>query len=364
MTSTVSSSVPSGRGMHIALSIVEIVLILFWGAVLIGIGGFSVAIVGLPALWGIGVLIILLLLILAGHEINGQWNGVLIDSRNKLSLSRLQITLWTVMVLSAYLSMAIPRIIVMNRTDDPLTQEQALNIRFPEQLILAMGISAVSFAGANLITSNKKSKQVKIEARFTPEAARDQLSQLKTKFVVADDNLKKLAQIEIDRKQELDAAAAGLEKAKSESEKELAEKKQFKAQELYKSAQQDKDAATLERDERKKEIQAAEENLALIDTSQGLLHKNADPSEAKWTDLFQGEEIGNYKMVDMAKVQMLFFTVVVVGTYAAAIVGMLYNTTSLLTEHNLSFPDFTPSLNALLGISHGTYLSVKTVDHS
>jgi hypothetical protein len=36
----------------------------------------------------------------------------------------------------------------------------------------------------------------------------------------------------------------------------------------------------------------------------------------------------------------------------------------LLTEHNLSFPDFTPSLNALLGISHGTYLSVKTVDHS
>jgi hypothetical protein len=364
MANVTSSSVPSGRGLHIALSIVEVLLILFWGGITVGIGSFTVNTIGLPALWGIGVLIILLLLILAGHEINGQWKGILIDSRNKLSLSRLQITLWTVMVLSAYISIAIPRIVAMTGVNPTLTQEQALNIRFPEQLILAMGISAVSFAGANLIVSNKKSKQVKIEAKFTPEAAKDQLNQLKTKFVVAEDNLKNLAQIEIDRKQELDAILAGLEKAKTDAEKDLTEKKQFKAQELYKSAQQDKEAASRERDERKKEVQVAEENLALIDSSQGLMHKNADPSEAKWMDLFQGEEIGNYKLVDMAKVQMLFFTVVVVGTYAAAIIGMLYNTEMLKTASSVSFPDFTPSLNALLGISHGTYLSVKTVDHS
>jgi hypothetical protein len=30
----------------------------------------------------------------------------------------------------------------------------------------------------------------------------------------------------------------------------------------------------------------------------------------------------------------------------------------------LAFPEFSETLNALLGISHGTYLSVKAVDHS
>ena len=35
-----------------------------------------------------------------------------------------------------------------------------------------------------------------------------------------------------------------------------------------------------------------------------------------------------------------------------------------MNEPSLGFPDFNDTLNALLGISHGTYLSVKAVDHS
>lgn len=141
---------PSGnetpkRRFYIAFWLVEVIFILFWAAVAIGIGRFSIRFVGPLALWGIGILTITILLALAGREINGHWCGALIDTRNKFSLSRLQITLWTIMVLSAYLSMAMPRVVAMVGDNATLDQAQALNITFPEQLILAMGISAVSF---------------------------------------------------------------------------------------------------------------------------------------------------------------------------------------------------------------------------
>lgn len=122
---------------NIALWIVLVVFVLFWCAVAIGIGRLTVAAVGLRPLWGICALGMIILLALAGREINGQWLGILIDTRNKMSLSRLQITLWTVMVLSAYLMMAMPRVAAM--LGGTLNQQQALDISFPEELILAMG---------------------------------------------------------------------------------------------------------------------------------------------------------------------------------------------------------------------------------
>ena len=41
----------------------------------------------------------------------GRFDGVLIDSRNKISLSRLQLILWTVVVLSAWCAFALHRVI-------------------------------------------------------------------------------------------------------------------------------------------------------------------------------------------------------------------------------------------------------------
>jgi hypothetical protein len=66
----------------------------------------------------------------------------------------------------------------------------------------------------------------------------------------------------------------------------------------------------------------------------------------------------------MSKVQMLFFTMVVIVTYAALLSNVLSNVPLLRTSESLSFPAFSDSLNALLGISHGTYLTVKSVDHT
>lgn len=190
---------PGGR-VQIALWIVEIVLVAFWIVIVIGVGRHTLAFVGLVGLWGIGVVIILVLLGLAGREISGQWFGVLIDSRNKVSLSRLQITLWTTMVLSAYLAIAIPRVIAMTGNPPTLNQEEALNIGFPDELLLAMGISATSFAGSSLIKSNKKNKTVQIDLKSTPESAQDKRDEAKREFDKADDALEKMAQIENDRK--------------------------------------------------------------------------------------------------------------------------------------------------------------------
>jgi hypothetical protein len=353
----------AAKRLHIAFWIVEAGLVFFWAAVVIGIGRFTIQTVGPLAVWGIGVLIISILLALAGREINGRGLGILIDTRNKFSLSRLQITLWTIMVLSAYFTMAMPRVGAMVGEHATLNQQQALDIRFPEELILAMGISAVSFAGASLIQSNKRSTQVKIEPRSTPEAAEARRAQARQDFETAESDLVRVVKDESVRKQELDAATAEAAGA-ADGARQLADAKAARLKLLYESVLQDKEKAVKDRDAKKKALQTAEEDLTAITAAQGRLHKNADPSEAGWADFFRGEEISNYKLVDMSKVQMLFFTVVVIVTYAAAIASMLSDMTMVRTAASLSFPAFSQSLNALLGISHGTYLSVKNIDHS
>lgn len=355
---TLSKATPAPR-LTIALWIVEIGLIFFWGAVVIGIGRFTVETVGPLALWGLGVLIMFMLLGLAGHEINGQWAGILIDTRNKFSLSRLQITLWTVMVLSAYFTMALPRVAAMVGQNATLDQQQALDIRFPNELLLAIGISSVSFAGANLIESNKKSKQVQIDAKLTPEAALTRRNQAKKELEAADVEVSLRVSKENKQKETSDTANKEAEDNPNDAAKKS---KALLETTLYRKLVNDKDVAVKDREAKYVALQAAEADLTALNEAQGLLHKNADPSEASWADLFRGEEISNYKLVDMAKVQMLFFTVVVIVTYTAAVSSMLQNMAALRTDAYLEFPASSQSLNALLGISHGTYLSVKTVD--
>jgi hypothetical protein len=348
----------------VAAWIVTGVLTVIWLILALGVGQAVIDRIGLVALWGLAALIMVIILGLAGREVNGRWLGILIDTRNKFSLSRLQITLWTVMVLSAYLAMALPRVAAMVGANPTLTAEQALNISFPEELLLAMGISAVSFAGSSLIQSNKKTKQIKIEARLSPEAAQKRRDEALAAFKAADSDLNTAVETETSRKQELDAAKAELTAATTDEQRTSIPRKIDRLQTGYDAATLDKQKKSDERAAKKKVLDTAEAELADVTASQGLLHKNSDPSEASWADLFRGEEISNWRLVDMSKVQMLFFTVVVVAAYAAAIASMLRDITMLRTVAGLAFPSFSPTLNALLAISHGTYLSVKTIDQT
>ena len=83
----------------------------------------------------------------AGHGILGLWRGLLVDERNKMSLSRLQMILWTIIVLSGFLTVALLNI--------RSRQADALSITVPPQLWLLIGISTTSLIGAPLILNTK-----------------------------------------------------------------------------------------------------------------------------------------------------------------------------------------------------------------
>lgn len=355
-----TTATPPRRSVpRIALWIALIIAVAFWAFVVAA----RVPAIQPAALWGIAAAVSLILLAVAGHEINGQWFGILIDTRNKLSLARLQITLWTIMVLSAFLTMAMIRV---RSTLDPgskLTHKEALDIKFPPELLLAMGISAASFAGATLIKSSKTTRQVTIETRTTPESAQKRQREAQSALSDAETKLSSRVQEQATKKQAFDAAVAAVTAAPDDAARLAANKERDKTQQILEAVNLNVTNATKDRDVAKKALDDADAELKTITEAQGLLHKNTDPSEARWVDLFRGEEIGNYKLVDMSKVQMLFFTIGVVTAYAAAIAVLLRSPT-LGTATVLEFPDFNDTLNGLLGISHGTYLSVKAVNHS
>jgi len=352
-----------GRGASILLWVLAIAASIFWLAITVGIFGYAIRAGGPATARAACMLFTLALLVLAGREVNGRWSGVLIDARNKYSLARLQIMIWTVMVMTAYLTFALPRIRLM--AQGTLTQADALNITFPKELILAMGISAVSFAGSSLIKRTKTSKTTTIDLKSTPDATRARRDQAKTDLAVAESQLVTALQTQKTREEELAASKKAFADAADDAAKKAAQERVDMAQILLKSAVLDSDKATRERDAKKAALDAAEKDFVAATEAEGLLHRNASPSEASWVDLVRGEEIGNYKLVDMSKVQMLFFTVVVVATYAGAIIALLYNVMNMQKPPTeLAFPEFSETLNALLGISHGTYLSVKAVDHS
>jgi hypothetical protein len=130
-------------GVH---SILLFVLIL--AIALVGISsGLVLSWVGLPSTsrlvaWLIVMGLVVATIVLIGHGITGQVTGFLIDARNKMSLSRLQLFLWTSVVLSAFLSIAI--INLTSGRPDPL------NIEVPVQVWGLLGISTGSLVGAGM----------------------------------------------------------------------------------------------------------------------------------------------------------------------------------------------------------------------
>lgn len=364
--------------------------------------------------WIATMLIMLVLLAFVGFDINGRWAGFLIDSRYKFSLSRLQIMLWTVLALSAYLTIALTRALpggllssadpvaqqqkteciaravstseAQGETRDPVQlaamaeeqcQPEPLNITFPPELLLALGISAASFAGSTLVQSNKKAKQIDVKP-FENEVV---AAQKKVAEADTDTNAKKkiwddLAQAALIREQAVKAVEAKKQAADAgtdEVPKAAAQRELVMAQALFERDSKKSEQAALEYREAQLKLEAAQAELkkarGSLETRQfateGVLHKNADPREARWSDIFRAEEIGiNYKLLDVSKVQMAFFTVALITAYGFALAGLLQNTAAIRNPYWVDLPAFSSTMNALLAISQATYLSVKTVDRS
>jgi len=400
--------------------------------ILIGTLVPDVGVSGANLRWGLMALAMVAFLVGIGFEVNGRAAGVLIDDRFKMSLSRLQLTAWTVLALSAFLTIAIPRS-VSPRLDALPTDEQVaaciarleesdaegaaeiarlwegateegaleaatpaqqaqweqaremvreacpaepLNVQLPTELLVAMGISVGSFVSAGLVKSTKTSKKVDVELLSEKEQRLEREKQdAETALAEATDTLTEAAR----ELSELETIKAGLQAqlvalgappappsagapteteireqlAQAEAEmKRLQEKKSqaFAAQEAAKEASE-------------RAAKALDDFRAVIQQSQGSLHRNSKASEAAWADIFRGEEIGNYWLIDLGKVQMFFLTVAVIFAYGAAVYGLLAKG-ALYDPLGVALPAFADSLNALLAISHAGYLTDKAVDQT
>jgi hypothetical protein len=216
---------------------------------------------------------------IAGHGITGQfWFGWLIDEQNKMSLSRLQMFLWTIVVLSAFLTAAL-----VNIKNGYINS--ALDIAIPEQIWLAMGISTISLVSSPLILSGKKKEEP---------------------------NEKTMGKMLVQRKL-LAPNATETDKARVEESHSI-----------------------------------------------GKLYRNKAPSDARLYDLVRGEETSNAAVLDLSRLQNLFFTLILLGAYAANLGGYLANhaaTKSALDQ----FPALSASAIALLAISHAGYLGSKAI---
>lgn len=104
--------------------------------------------------------------------------------------------------------------------------------------------------------------------------------------------------------------------------------------------------------------QLSEDQQSINTQRQGVLYANENLHDARISDIFQGDEVGNTAHVDLAKVQMFYFTAI------AAVSYFLDVTMAVLRGDTGGLPPLSEGFIALLAISHGGYLVSKTTDHS
>lgn len=232
----------------------------------------------LPSLWAV-VAISMLVFLMALGESKGRIGGVLITNHNVMSLSRFQIVAWTLLICSAFVTVALARIFDPNKTvmvkGKPVVIEP-LAIELPEELWQLLGISGASTIGAALVMQRKTQK--------TPAPG------------------------------EVTRAAGAMKQSPEKTEEQM----------------------------------------------DGVAYRNTDPKEARFTDMFEGDEITNAAYIDISKVQMFFFTLIALVAYGSALWKFMDGSIDSLGK----FPEVTSGLVALLGISHATYIGNKSVDQT
>lgn len=103
--------------------------------------------------WLATVVILMGLLVLIGYALNGRPAGIVIDNRNRVSLSKLQATAWTVLALSGLFAAAAWNLRLGSSERSPL------DIDIPIELLAAMAISATSLVATPALLSLKTGQE-------------------------------------------------------------------------------------------------------------------------------------------------------------------------------------------------------------
>ena len=223
--------------------------------------------------WALVMFFMIVFVISLGKLKTESYFGIFINERKKMSLSRFQLVIWTLIVLSAFLTIALYNISA--KIANPL------EITIPPQLWYLLGISTTSLVGSPLVLSTKR-KKTPIEEEVILFQERKGIT-AKTITTEITDNV----------------------------------------------------------------------------TRFGTLDFNLKIEDAKFADMFMGDEIGNSGSIDMAKVQKFFFTLIIAFSYMLLLLNLIMNADSTGLS---SFPALDDSLVALLGISSAGYLTNKTYD--
>ena len=116
-------------------------------------------------------------------------------------------------------------------------------------------------------------------------------------------------------------------------------------------------AATERATKRAVELEAARNSAV------GELHAYPTATEARWSDMLRGDTVANFQFTDLGKIQMFFFTVILVFAYAAliwSIMSMPMASDVLQLAPSMRLPAFSDSLVITMALSHGGYLATKT----
>jgi hypothetical protein len=220
------------------------------------------------------------------------WQGWLINEQYRVSLSRLQVFLWTVIIFSCFAT-------AVSINIKAGLGIGALEIAIQKELWIAMGISATSLVGSPLILTGKKRK-----SRYAglsdsaEETERDKRTARRMRVLLAE---------------RLRGAGSLAEQPKNETD--------------------------------------------LVDRrAEGVVYHNEELQEACLSDLFRGEELSNFDVVDIARLQAFFFTVVLVVTYGINAVAYLAK-----ADQVTELPTLGASGLSLLAMSTGIYLTGKAV---
>jgi len=221
-----------------------------------------------PWSWLVVLGALLAFFLVLGVWITRQPLGVLINQRNLMSLSRLQIVCWSLVIFSGYIVAVMQRI--AGHVPNPL------DVSVDNHLWAILGISTASFVGTPLILSTKTDKSP------TDTALR--------------------------------AASSALGEAPA-------------------SIQQN---------------------------AQGTLYSNSLTGDASFSDIFEGDEVGNTAYLDISKVQLFLITVLLIGVYCSDLWSLFSGPLDQLTK----LPPANGDMLKLFALSHAGYLTFKTVNHT
>ena len=278
-------------------------------------------------IWLILLTLFIALTLVISHAYTQRWLGILIDERNKYSLSRLQMAMWTIIILSAFTAAVLANVqlqllVSISGVVDP-----------PQVWYFPVG-SRVADA---LITVGLYDPRT---GTISPEVDISQLNLAET--------LHDGQQIYVPRIGDLSAQAVAPltpeeEVLASQPTTPLSVQIPSEVWILLGISTTSLVASPLIKGQKKEQIQA-----------------NATSAEAQLSDFFRGEEGGNFLKLDLAKVQLFYFTVIVIGAYAVALASIFTRTQNAIT----SLPALDGGVVALLGVSHAGYLTNKAVPKS